>query len=280
MTATGSGSDGFLVRPVRGLPEVRPGDDLAALVADATPDLRDGDILVVTSKVVSKAEGRVVRAHDREAAITAETESVVARRGPLRIVRTRHGLVLAAAGVDTSNTERGTVLLLPVDPDESARRLRAALAQRLRTRLAVVITDTVGRPWREGLVDIAIGTAGLRPLEDLRGQTDPYGNELAVTVTAVADEIAAAAELVKGKLAGVPVAVVSGLGHLVTAEDGPGARVLVRAVADDMFSLGVAEARAEGRAEALAEAQAIAEAQALAEAQAQAAGRPELPPAP
>ena len=229
---------------VRGLPEVRPGDDLAELIASAAPDLSDGDVVVVTSKIVSKAEGRLVRADDREDAITAETVSIVAQRGSLRIVRTRHGLVLAAAGVDASNVAPGTVLLLPVDPDASARALRADLAHRLGVRTAVIITDTAGRAWREGLVDIAIGVAGLDPLDDLRGQVDPYGNPLEMTVTAVADEIAAAAELVKGKTAGVPVAVVRGLGHLVTDPDGPGAGALVRRAEDDLFSLGVAEAQA------------------------------------
>jgi len=232
---------------VHGLPDVRPGDDLAGLIAAAAPDLRDGDVVVVTSKIVSKAEGRLVQAQSREDAITAETVAVVATRGSLRIVRTRHGLVLAAAGVDTSNVEPGTVLLLPVDPDASARALRADLARELGVRTAVVITDTAGRPWREGLVDIAIGVAGLTPLDDLRGQVDPYGNPLEMTVTAVADEIAAAAELVKGKTAGVPVAVVRGLGHLVTEADGPGAAALVRRAEDDLFSLGVAEAQAQVR---------------------------------
>ena len=235
---------------VHGLPDVRPGDDLAGLIAAAAPDLRDGDVVVVTSKIVSKAEGRLVQAQSREDAITAETVAVVATRGSLRIVRTRHGLVLAAAGVDASNVAPGTVLLLPVDPDASARALRADLARELGVRTAVVITDTAGRPWREGLVDIAIGVAGLTPLDDLRGQVDPYGNPLEMTVTAVADEIAAAAELVKGKTAGVPVAVVRGLGHLVTDTDGPGAAALVRRAEDDLFTLGVAEAQALARGRA------------------------------
>lgn len=232
---------------IHGLPDVSPGDDLAALIAAATPDLRDGDVVVVTSKIVSKAEGRLVRAESREDAITAETVAVVASRDGLRIVRTRHGLVLAAAGVDASNVEPGTVLLLPVDPDASARALRADLARTVGVTTAVIITDTAGRPWREGLVDIAIGVAGLAPLHDLRGQIDPYGNPLEMTVTAVADEIAAGAELVKGKTAGVPVAVVRGLGHLVTGADGPGAAALVRRAEDDLFTLGVAEAQALAR---------------------------------
>jgi coenzyme F420-0:L-glutamate ligase len=237
----------FSVIGVRGLPEVRPGDDLADLLVAAGADLRGGDIVVVTSKIVSKSEGRLVHADNREAAITAETGSLVAQRGPLRIVRTRHGLVLAAAGVDASNVAPGTVLLLPVDPDASARALRAGLAKRLGVRIAVIISDTAGRPWREGLVDIAIGVAGLAPLDDLRGQVDPYGNPLQMTVTAVADEIAAGAELVKGKTAGVPVAIVRGLGHLVTDADGPGAVALVRRAEDDLFALGVEEAQAQVR---------------------------------
>jgi coenzyme F420-0:L-glutamate ligase/coenzyme F420-1:gamma-L-glutamate ligase len=232
---------------VGGLPDVRPGDDLGALIAAAAPDLQDGDVLVVTSKIVSKAEGRLVEADSREDAITAETVSVVARRGPLRIVRTRHGLVLAAAGVDASNVAPGTVLLLPVDPDASARALRADLAARLGVTIAVIITDTAGRAWRSGLVDIAIGVAGLAPLVDLRGQVDPYGNPLEMTITAVADEIAAGAELVKGKTAGVPVAVVRGLAHLTTDRDGPGAVALIRRSEDDLFALGVAEAQAQVR---------------------------------
>ncbi len=230
------------ILPVVGIGEVRPGDDLAALAAHHAPALRDGDVLVVSSKVVSKAEGRVLEAPDREAAIDAESVRVVAYRRGTRIVETRHGLVLAAAGVDASNTEPGTVLLLPVDPDASARALRAGL----RTRgldVAVVITDSLGRPWRQGVVDVAIGVAGLPPSEDLRGGKDGYGNLLEVTVVATADEIAAAAELVKTKLGGIPMAIVRGLGHLTTREDGPGARELIRPAADDMFSLGTAEAR-------------------------------------
>ena len=222
-----------------GLPEIAAGDDLAALLETATADrpLRDGDVVVVTSKAVSKAEGRVVRM-DREQAITAETVRVVAHRGRTRVVETRHGLVLAAAGVDASNTELGTVVLLPLDPDESARGLRSALLELLRVDVAVVVSDTLGRPWRIGLVDQAIGLAGLAPLDDLRGRVDPHGNRLDMTVTAVADEVAAAAELVKGKLAGRPAAIVRGLGHRVTADHGPGAVALVRPAAEDMFRAG------------------------------------------
>lgn len=238
-----------------GIPEVAPGDDLVRLVGDAlaaggVPVPQDGDVVVVTSKVVSKAEGRVVAAADREDAITAETVRVVATRehpgGVTRIVENRLGLVLAAAGVDASNTPDGTVLLLPVDPDASARALRAGLEARFGVRLGVLLTDTAGRPWRHGQTDIAIGAAGVQVLEDLRGTVDTYGRPLQVSMAAVADELASAAELVKGKSSGRPVAVVRGTGHLVTDEDGPGARALVRLGPDDMFVQGSAEAYAQG----------------------------------
>ncbi|MFF2631063.1 coenzyme F420-0:L-glutamate ligase [Kitasatospora griseola] len=234
-------ADELRLLPVTGLPEIAAGDDLAELIAKAG-EFEDGDILVITSKVVSKAEGRLVHAADREAAIDAETVRVVARRGPVRIVENRNGLVMAAAGVDASNTAPGTVLLLPLDPDESARRLRARLQRLTGRRLAVIVTDTFGRPWRSGLTDVAIGAAGLPVLEDHRGRTDGHGNELHLTITATADELAAAADLVKGKATGTPVAVVRGLPHLVTAEDGGGARALIRSAADDMFRLGTSEA--------------------------------------
>ncbi|GLZ10341.1 coenzyme F420:L-glutamate ligase [Actinomadura sp. NBRC 104425] len=228
---------------IPGLPEVTEGTDIAALVpADA---LADGDVVVVTSKIVSKAEGRVLVAADREKAIDAETVRVVARRrharGETRIVETRQGLVLAAAGVDASNTAPGTVLLLPEDPDASARRIRAGIRERTGLNVAVIVSDTFGRPWRNGLTDVAIGAAGLAPLHDLRGRDDAYGNRLDATITAVADELASAAELVKGKLDGVPIAVVRGLGGLVTDDDGPGARALVRPASEDMFRYGSAE---------------------------------------
>jgi coenzyme F420-0:L-glutamate ligase / coenzyme F420-1:gamma-L-glutamate ligase len=233
----------LLVLPVPGLPEITAGADLAALIADAAlagPGLADGDILVVTSKIVSKAEGRVVRA-DREAAIDGETVRVVARRGQTRISQTRHGLVLAAAGVDASNTAPGTVVLLPEDPDESARRLCKAIGERCGARLGVIITDTMGRPWRAGQTDTAIGVAGLVPLRDHRGQADTFGNLLEVTVAAVADEIAAAADLIKQKTTQIPVAVVRGLGELVTDAAGPGAAALIRPAEEDMFRFGAAD---------------------------------------
>ncbi|MFF8315485.1 coenzyme F420-0:L-glutamate ligase [Streptomyces lydicus] len=239
---------GYRVWALPGIPEVVPGDDLAKLIAaaataDGPPGLVDGDVLLVTSKIVSKAEGRVVEAADREAAIDRETVRVVARRGTLRIVENRQGLVMAAAGVDASNTPHGTVLLLPEDPDASARALRAGLRAALGVDVGVVISDTFGRPWRNGLTDVAIGAAGVRVLDDLRGGTDAYGNPLSATVVATADELAAAGDLVKGKAAGLPVAVVRGLGHVVEAAgDGDGARAMVRGAADDMFRLGTSEA--------------------------------------
>ncbi|MYT72535.1 MULTISPECIES: coenzyme F420-0:L-glutamate ligase [unclassified Streptomyces] len=227
---------------VPGIPEVREGDDLAKLIAAAEPGLVDGDIVLVTSKIVSKAEGRIVRADDREAAIDVETVRVVARRGTLRIVENRQGLVMAAAGVDASNTPAGTVLLLPEDPDASAEAVRAGLRDALGVEVGVVVTDTFGRPWRNGLTDIAIGAAGVRVLEDLRGGTDAHGNPLSATVVATADELAGAGDLVKGKAGGLPVAVVRGLGGAVVAEQGGGARELVRSARDDMFRLGTSEA--------------------------------------
>ncbi|MFE7133069.1 coenzyme F420-0:L-glutamate ligase [Streptomyces sp. NPDC057638] len=236
----GPAGAGFSVRAVPGMPEVRPGDDLAKLIATAGPELLDGDILLVTSKIMSKAEGRILTADDREAAIDAETVRVVARRGPLRVVENRQGLVMAAAGVDASNTAAGTVLLLPEDPDASARALREGLRTALGVDVGVIVTDTFGRPWRQGLTDVAIGAAGVRVLDDLRGGTDAHGNPLNATVVAVADELAAAGDLVKGKTSGLPVAVVRGLGHLVA--DGPDARALVRPAAEDLFRLGTSEA--------------------------------------
>ncbi|MFF8875250.1 coenzyme F420-0:L-glutamate ligase [Streptomyces massasporeus] len=234
---------GYRVWAVRGIPEVAAGDDLAKLIAAAEPGLADGDVLLVTSKIVSKAEGRIVRAADREAAIDAETVRVVARRGALRIVENRQGLIMAAAGVDASNTPSGTVLLLPEDPDASARAIRDGLRDALGVDVGVVVTDTFGRPWRAGLTDVAIGAAGVRVLDDLRGGTDAYGNPLSATVVATADELAAAGDLVKGKAAGLPVAVVRGLPQLVTEGDrGEGARAMVRGARDDMFRLGTSEA--------------------------------------
>lgn len=235
---------GVAVYGIPGIPEISPGDDLSALILDAAAasglEVRDGDILVVTSKVVSKTEGLVLRS-SREDAIAAETVRVVARRGPTTISQTRHGFVMAAAGVDESNTEPGTVVLLPPEPDESARRLRKGLRDRLGVRVGVIVTDTMGRAWRSGQTDTAIGAAGVVPIRDHRGETDAFGNTLEVTMAAVADEIAAAGDLVKGKALQIPVALVRGLPALVTAEDGPGARALLRNPDEDMFRLGAAD---------------------------------------
>ncbi|AZQ71882.1 coenzyme F420-0:L-glutamate ligase [Streptomyces luteoverticillatus] len=237
----------YRVWALPGIPEVRPGDDLAKLIAGAAlgeglPGLADGDVLVVTSKIVSKAEGRILAAEDREAAIDAETVRLVARRGTLRVVENRLGLVMAAAGVDASNTRAGTVLLLPEDPDASARRIREGLREALGVDVGVVVTDTAGRPWRKGVTDFAIGAAGVRVADDLRGGVDAYGNPLVATVVATVDELAAAGDLVKGKAGGLPVAVVRGLPHVVTEDGEQDAHWLVRPAVDDMFRLGTSEA--------------------------------------
>jgi len=240
---------------VEGIPEIRPGTDLASTIAASAPWLQDGDVLLVTSKIVSKAEGRLVRIDattdaERDAAraeaIKAETVRVIATRGTLSIVENRLGLILAAAGVDVSNVARDELALLPLDPDASAARLRDALRELTGRTVAVVITDSVGRPWRAGITDIAIGAAGITTLLDDRGQKDGFGNVLVVTQRAIADELAAAGDLVKGKLSDIPVAVVRGFAY---DDDGLGARALIR-TEGDMFSLGTAEALALGRAQA------------------------------
>lgn len=235
--------DRIEIRGIEGLPELRPGDDLAALIAGAAPWLVDGDILVVTSKAVSKVEGRLVatpedpvgRERARQAAIDAETVRVVASFEQTQIVQTRHGLVLAAAGVDASNVRRNEIALLPRDPDGSARALRARLSELLGVQIAVLISDTMGRPWRHGLTDVAIGVAGMTAIRDHRGEVDAHGNALGLTETAQADEVAAAADLVKGKLSGVPIAVVRGLS---TVDDPAGSTALIRPAAADLFRFG------------------------------------------
>jgi coenzyme F420-0:L-glutamate ligase / coenzyme F420-1:gamma-L-glutamate ligase len=228
--------------PVTGLGEVGTGDDLASLLLAAT-DLRDGDVLVVTSKVVSKAEGRVVTG-DRDDVLEQETDRVVARRGGTAIVRTHHGLVMAAAGIDASNTDPGTLVLLPLDPDASARHLREAIADGEGPNVGVLVSDTSGRAWRSGQTDIAVGAAGVLVLDDHAGRHDGYGNLLSVTAPAVADEVTAAADLVTGKLSRSPAAVVRGLDRLVLprGQHGLGAAALVRPEAQDMFGLGSREA--------------------------------------
>ncbi len=234
---------------IEGIPEIVAGDDLAIIIGGLAGQLEEGDILAVTSKIVSKAEGRFVLATDREQAITDETVRLVATRvhpgGVTRIVENRLGIVAAAAGVDASNTPQGTVLLLPLDPDASALRLRTALESRFGVHLGVVITDTLGRAWREGQTDVAIGASGVRVLDDLRGSVDTQGRRLDVTIPATGDEIASAADLVKRKSDGLPVAVVRGLAHLL-ADDAEGARSLVRPAANDMFRLGTDEAWNQG----------------------------------
>ncbi|BCJ44563.1 hypothetical protein GCM10010168_13760 [Actinoplanes ianthinogenes] len=244
------------ILPVEGIGDITAGDDLAALITSAAPWLADGDVLVVTSKIVSKAEGRLVevpadgpeRDEARVRALESETARVVARRGPTTIVQTHHGFVMAAAGIDASNVDKTHLVLLPADPDASARRLRADLAAR-GLDVAVIISDTMGRAWRNGLTDVALGAAGIDALLDHRGEIDPYGNELNLTQMAVVDELSAAAELVKGKCDQVPVAVVRGYPIRRTGADA-GVSVLIRDAESDMFGLGTAEARAEGLREA------------------------------
>ncbi|MFE9203776.1 coenzyme F420-0:L-glutamate ligase [Micromonospora sp. NPDC007230] len=246
------------ILPVLGIGDVTEGDDLAAMIATAAPWLRDGDVLVVTSKIVSKAEGRLVdvpadgpdRLAARDEVLAAETARVVAARGATRIVQTHHGFVMASAGIDASNVDKTRLVLLPRDPDASARALRAALRDQYHLDVAVIISDTMGRPWRNGLTDVALGVAGMPAIRDHRGEIDPYGNELQLTQMAVVDELAAAGELIKGKCDQVPVAVVRGYLGVAGADDGEGARVLVREAALDLFSLGTAEAKAAGLREA------------------------------
>ncbi|RKT72408.1 coenzyme F420-0:L-glutamate ligase/coenzyme F420-1:gamma-L-glutamate ligase [Saccharothrix variisporea] len=244
------------VLPVTGLPEFRPGDDLAGALASAAPWLSSGDVVVVTSKVLSKVEGRLVpvptdpeqRDAVRRSYVEAEAVRVIARRGRTLITENKLGVVQAASGVDASNVAGDEIALLPVDPDASAAALRAALKTTLGVEVAVVVTDTMGRAWRVGQTDAAIGASGLAVLHRYAGSVDAQGNELVVTEVAVADEVAAAADLVKGKLGAVPVAVVRGL---TPSDDGSSARDLVRPIEDDLFRLGVEEAVAQGRAEAV-----------------------------
>jgi coenzyme F420-0:L-glutamate ligase len=246
------------IRPVLGIGEIRPGDDLAGLLCAAAPWLADGDVLVVTSKIVSKAENRLLAvpggtAAEREAvrqrAIAAETRRVVARRGEMQIVQNAQGVVMAGAGVDASNVSLQEIALLPADPDRSARALRNGVRQVLGVSVGVIISDSLGRAWRAGIIDQALGVAGLSAVHDLRGTVDAYGNELRATEIAVADELASAADLVKGKLTGVPVAVIRGLAPRFAHDDGRGSAPLIRGGAEDMFALGTKEALDIGRAD-------------------------------
>jgi dehydro coenzyme F420 reductase / coenzyme F420-0:L-glutamate ligase / coenzyme F420-1:gamma-L-glutamate ligase len=246
--------------PVPGLPEFRPGDDLADALATAAPWLRDDDVVVVTSKVLSKCEGRIVPAPEdpekrdalRRKLIDEEAVRVLARKGRTLITENNLGIVQAAAGVDGSNVGATELALLPVDPDGSAAALRTSLRDRLGVTVGVVITDTMGRAWRNGQIDAAIGAAGITVLHGYAGARDGHGNELVVTEVAVADEIAAAADLVKGKLTGIPVAVVRGLR---LQDNGSNARTLHRSGEEDLFWLGTEEAIALGRDRGLGQAQ-------------------------
>lgn len=229
---------------LEGIPEIEPGDDLVQAILSALDEpLQDGDILVVTSKILSKAEGRIVEAEDRDEAIRQETVRIVATRpreggGATVIVENRLGIIGAAAGVDASNTAAGTVLLLPLDPDGSARTIAQGLRQGLGVNVGVIVSDTLGRPWREGQTDVAIGAAGIQVFEDYTGKTDAAGRTLAVTMPCLADELAGATDLVKGKSTGNPVAVVRGLGHIVGDLDLPGASSILRPADRDFFRLG------------------------------------------
>lgn len=227
---------------LEGVGEVEPGADLAALIVEVAvgpQELRDGDVLVVTQKVVSKAEGRLVSVDpddplSHKPLVEAESVRILRRRGDLIISETTHGFVCANAGIDLSNVERGQAALLPVDPDRSARRIRDALRHRHGLEVAVVVSDTFGRTWRRGVTDVAIGSAGLVPVVDLRGTRDAYGRELSVTEVAVADEVAGAADLVMGKSSGIPVAVVRGIERSWFGE-GSVRDDIVRSPADDLF---------------------------------------------
>ena len=224
--------------PVMGLPEIRPGDQLASLIAERVA-LEDGDVVVVTQKVVSKAEGRLVPIDpddplSHKALVYEEAVRILRRRGDLVMTETAHGFVCANAGIDLSNVDRGFAALLPVDPDRSARRIRDGLRARAAVEVGVIVSDTFGRTWRRGLTDIAIGVAGVAAIVDLRGTTDALGRELAVTEVCVADELAGAAELVMGKAAGIPVAVVRGVDPAWLRE-GSVREQIVRPYSEDLF---------------------------------------------
>lgn len=234
-------SDRIELIPIRGVGEAEAGDDVATMLLGGLDHseiaIQDGDVLVVTHKIVSKAEGRVVELDDpgpdgHRHLVEAEAEAILRRRGPLVIAKTRHGFVCANAGVDRSNVAPGRAVLLPIDPDASAHRIRVRVERALGVSIAVVITDTFGRAWRQGLADVAIGVSGMLPIADYRGTQDTFGNTLEVTEVAVADEIAAAADLVIGKATGVPAAIVRGVDY--PKGDGR-ATDLVRDTAGDMF---------------------------------------------
>tara|TARA_B100000131_G_scaffold211528_1_gene203369 strand:- start:6981 stop:7682 length:702 start_codon:yes stop_codon:yes gene_type:complete len=227
--------------PIPGLPEISPGDDLAELISQSCEkgsiEILDGDVLVVTQKIVSKAEGRLVDIDPEvghKPLVEEESVRILRRRGDLIISETKHGFVCANAGIDLSNVEQGQAALLPIDSDKSARRIRDAFSHRHDLNVAIIISDTFGRPWRRGVTDVAIGSAGLLPVVDLRGTTDALGRELQVTEVAIADEIASAAELVMGKSAGVPVAIVRGIDSEWFG-DGTVRNDLLRKPSEDLF---------------------------------------------
>ncbi|MFP5333004.1 MAG: coenzyme F420-0:L-glutamate ligase [Acidimicrobiia bacterium] len=228
------------ILPVGGIGEAQPGDDVATLVGDAIAGvivLADGDVVVVTHKLISKAEGRVVELSDdgpdaHRHLVEAEAVRIIRRRGPLVIAQTRHGFICANAGVDRSNAGPARAVLLPEDPDRSANRIRLRLQQRFGVSIAVIVTDTFGRAWRRGLVDVAIGVAGMEAIDDLRGQTDTFGKVLEVSEVALVDEIAAAADLVMGKATGIPAAVVRGVNW---KPSDAGVRPLLRPASEDLF---------------------------------------------
>ncbi|MGL6235794.1 MAG: coenzyme F420-0:L-glutamate ligase [Segniliparus sp.] len=253
--ATDHAADELVIFPLLGLPEFQQGDDVAKAIAEATA-LRDGDVLVVTSKIISKAEGQIVPApsdpEERDALrrelVLKEARRVLAQRNRTLITQNRLGIVAAASGVDGSNLRRDELALLPVDPDASAAQLRVRLRELAGVDVAVVVTDTMGRAWRMGQTDAAIGSAGLAVLHRYGGAFDAHGNELHVTEVAIADELAGAADLVKGKLGGVPVAVVRGF---CPQDDGSTAQDLQRPLEEDLFNLGVDEAMRLGRLDAV-----------------------------
>ena len=228
------------ITPVEGIGEARPGDDVATLVGDAIADvtpLADGDVLVVTHKLISKAEGRIVELADdgpdaHRYLVEKEAVRIIRRRGPLVIAQTRHGFICANAGVDRSNAGEARAILLPEDPDRSANRIRLRLQHRFGVSIAVVVTDTFGRAWRRGLVDVAIGVAGMEPIDDLRGTLDTFGKTLEVSEVAIVDEIAAAADLVMGKATGIPAAIVRGV---TWRPADTGVAPLIRPASEDMF---------------------------------------------
>ncbi len=243
------------ILPLAGLPEVAPGDDLAALIVKSAAAqglaFSEGDVFVVAQKIVSKAEGRIVRLDSVEPSerasrwaaeyqkdprvievVLRESSGIVRMERGVIVARTRHGFVCANAGVDVSNTREGTALLLPEDPDGSARKLQEHLARAFGCHVAVIVSDTFGRPWREGLVNVALGVAGMAPLADYRGQRDPHGKIMQATIIALADELAAAAGLVMGKLNRVPVAIVQGI---AIQKGGGSGRDLIRAAERDLF---------------------------------------------